>query len=197
MAVICTLNSYGQGFVFGAKAGFTNTQIVGADFNKFEVPSATNGFLIGAFARVSFIGFYVQPEVCYRNLNFTVTNNNVIVPISSVSKLNYIDVPVMFGKKILKFINISAGPNFQFLANQNLSSTNVTTLDVGKYNDFVIGAQFGVGIEFWKLCLDVRHDFSINTIGNTAALINNTQNIDFSSRVSMFQYTIGYKFVDL
>ena len=70
--VIFTIKVNGQGFVLGAKAGLTNTQIIGADFKSFEIPSSSNGFLIGAFARVSLISFYIQPEISFRNLNFNV-----------------------------------------------------------------------------------------------------------------------------
>lgn len=194
--VIFAIKVSGQGFVLGAKAGLTNTQIIGTDLKNFQIPSSSNGFLIGGFARVSLIGFYVRPEICFRNLNFTVNSSGTTNAASSATMLNYIDIPVMFGKKILKFINVSAGPNFQFLVNKDLTASNNNTLEKGNYNDFVVGAQLGVGVEIWKLCFDARYDFSINTIGNVAAVVNNSQNLDFSSRASMLQFTIGYKFID-
>ncbi|MFZ4796864.1 MAG: porin family protein [Bacteroidia bacterium] len=194
--VLVALNVNGQGFVLGAKAGLTNTQIIGADFKNFDIPSSTNGLLIGAFARVSLVSFYFQPEICFRNLSFNVYSSGNTSPSSATTKLNYIDVPVMFGKKILKIFNISAGPNFQFLVNQDLSASNASSLDKGNYNNFVLGVQLGAGAEIWKLCFDFRYDFSINSIGNAASVVNNSQNVDFSSRASMLQFTVGYKFVD-
>ncbi len=196
-AVITALNVNGQGFVLGAKAGLTNTQIVGADFKSFQIPTSSNGFLIGGFARISLIGFYIQPEISFRNLNFTVNSNGTTSAASSSTMLNYIDIPVMFGKKILNVINVSAGPNFQFLVNKDLTASDINTLGTGDYNSFVVGAQLGIGVEIWKLCFDARYDFSINSIGNVAAIVNNSQNIDFSSRASMLQFTVGYKFIDL
>lgn len=195
--VIFTIKVNGQCFVLGAKAGLTNTQIIGADFKNFEIPSSSNGFLIGGFARVSLIGFYIQPEICFRNLNFTVNSTGTTSAASSATMLNYIDIPVMFGKKILNVINVSAGPSFQFLVNKDLTANNINTLEKGNYNDFVVGVQLGVGAEIWKLCFDIRYDFSINSIGNVASVVNNSQNVDFSSRASMLQFTVGYKFIDL
>ncbi|MCF8428729.1 MAG: PorT family protein [Bacteroidia bacterium] len=197
IAVITALNVNGQGFVLGAKVGLTNTQIIGADVKSFQIPSSSNGFLIGGFTRFCIAGFYLQPEISFRNLNFTVNNTGTTSAASTATMLNYIDVPVMFGKKILKVINLSAGPNFQFLVNKDLTASNITMLEKGDYNDFVVGAQLGIGIEIWKLCFDARYDFSINSIGNVATNVNNTQNVNFSSRASMFQFTIGYKFIDL
>jgi hypothetical protein len=194
--ILFTIKVNGQGFVLGAKAGLTNTQIIGADFKSFQIPSSSNGFLVGGFARISLIGFYIQPEISFRNLNFTVNSTGTTSAANTATMLNYVDVPVMFGKKILKFINVSAGPNFQFLVNKDLTASDINTLEKGNYNDFVLGAQLGVGVEIWKLCFDARYDFSINSIGNVAAVVNNSQNVDFSSRASMLQLTVGYKFID-
>jgi hypothetical protein len=139
---------------------------------------------------------FVQPEISFRNLNFTVNSNGTTSPSSAATKLNYIDVPVLFGKKVLGVINVCAGPNFQFLVNQDLSANNASNLATGNYNNFVVGAQIGVGFDVWKLCFDARYDFSINSIGNAASAVN-TQNVDFSSRASMLQFTVGYKFINL
>jgi len=196
LTVLFALNANSQSFQLGLKAGLTNTQIIGSDFKNFEVPSSSNGILIGAFSRIGFAGMFVQPEISFRNLNFTVNSNGTTSPSSAATKLNYIDVPILFGKKVLGVINVCAGPNFQFLVNQDLSANNASNLATGNYNNFVVGAQIGVGFDVWKLCFDARYDFSINSIGNAASAVN-TQNVDFSSRASMLQFTVGYKFINL
>ncbi len=196
LIALFVLNAHAQTFQLGIKAGLTNTQIIGSDFKNFEVPSSSNGILIGAFSRIGFAGMFVQPEISFRNLNFTVNSNGTTSSSSAATKLNYIDVPVLFGKKVLGVINVCAGPNFQFLVNQDLSANNASNLATGNYNNFVVGAQIGVGFDVWKLCFDARYDFSINSIGNAASAVN-TQNVDFSSRASMLQFTVGYKFINL
>ena len=196
LIVLFALNVPAQTFQLGLKAGLTNTQIIGSDFKNFEVPSSSNGILIGAFSRIGFAGMFVQPEISFRNLNFTFNSNGTTSPSSAATKLNYIDVPILFGKKVLGVINVCVGPNFQFLVNQDLSANNASNLATGNYNNFVVGAQIGVGFDVWKLCFDARYDFSINSIGNAASAVN-TQNVDFSSRASMLQFTVGYKFINL
>jgi hypothetical protein len=196
LIVLFALNVQAQTFQLGIKAGLTNTQIIGSDLKNFEVPSSSNGILIGAFSRIGFAGMFVQPEISFRNLNFSVNSNGTTSPSSAATKLNYIDVPILFGKKVLGVINVCAGPNFQFLVNQDLSANNASNLATGNYNDFVVGAQVGVGFDVWKLCIDARYDFSINSIGNAASAVN-TQNVDFSFRASMLQFTVGYKFINL
>ena len=196
LTALFALNAHAQTLQLGIKAGLTNTQIIGADFKSFEIPSSTNGILIGAFSRIGFAGMFVQPEISFRNLNFTVNSNGTTSPSSAATKLNYIDVPVLFGKKLFGLVHVCAGPNFQFLVNQDLSTTNAADLAKGNYNNFVVGAQIGVGFDVWKLCFDARYDFSINSIGKAANAVN-SQNIDFSSRASMLQFTVGYKFINL
>lgn len=195
-ALLMVFNSNAQSFKLGVKAGITNTQIIGSDFKNFELPSSSNCFLIGAFSRIGFAGFFIQPEIDFRNLEFSVTNPGNTTNAQALTKLHYIDVPVLFGKKILKVMHVSAGPNFQFLVNQDLSATNTANLNIGNYNNFVVGAQVGVGFDIWKLCFDARYDFTINSIGSAASSIG-TQNVDFSSRASMFQFTLGYKLINL
>jgi hypothetical protein len=195
LCLFFTISLNAQTFQLGVKAGLTNTQVIGSDFKNFEIPSSANGILIGVFSRIGIAGVFIQPELCFRNLNFTVNSDGTTSGPSATSKLSYIDVPVLLGKKIFGLVHVCAGPNFQFLVNKDLTSSSAATLANGDYNNFVLGAQVGVGFDVWKLSFDARYDFSVNTIGNVANAVNN-QNVNFSSRASMLQFTIGYKFVN-
>ena len=42
----------------------------------------------------------------FRNLNFTVNSIGTTSAANTATMLNYIDIPVMFGKKILNVINV-------------------------------------------------------------------------------------------
>ncbi len=194
--VLITLKSKSQSFQFGLKAGISQTYVLNYDVKNFSIPNSTNGYLIGAFTKIGFAGMFVNPEVYFRNFSLpVVSNTNSTSSIVSNTSLNYIDVPVLFGKKLFRFFSLSAGPNFQFLINKQISNSNQNVLGNGEFNDFVLGAQLGAGLDIWRLTFDFRYDFSINTIGKIANTINNS-NVDFSSRTSMLQFKIGYKFVD-
>lgn len=187
-----------QEFVLGAKAGLTSTQVIGSDFKSFSSPDNYNGFLVGAYTRVGLVSFFIQPEILFRNLNFSVANNNNS---SASNNLSYIDVPVLFGKKFLKLVRVSAGPNFQFLVNKDITVSNasnaVDPIKGGDFKNFVLGAQAGLGVDIWKLSFDIRYDFSLTQIGEAAKLVNNNNSVDFSTRASMFQFSIGYRFIKL
>ncbi len=196
--LVCFSGSKAQEFVLGVKAGLTSTQVIGSDFKSFSSPDNYNGFLVGAYTRVGLVSFFIQPEILFRNLNFSVANNNNS---SASNNLSYIDVPVLFGKKFLKLVRVSAGPNFQFLVNKDITVSNassaVDTIKEGDFKNFVLGAQAGLGVDVWKLSFDVRYDFSLTQIGEAAKLVNNNNSVDFSTRASMFQFSIGYRFIKL
>lgn len=190
-----------QEFVLGAKLGVTTTQVLGSDYKNFSTPDNYNGLLLGAYTRLSFVGFFVQPEILLRNLNFNITNKQNGANSTAKNNLTYVDVPVLFGKKLLKLVRLSAGPNFQFLVNKDISISNASFVDPikeGDFNNFVLGAQAGIGVDVWKLSFDIRYDFSLSKIGEAAKLVNtNVNNTDFSSRASMLQFSVGYRFIKL
>ncbi len=196
--LVCFSVSKAQEFALGAKVGLTSTQVIGSDFKSFSSPDNYNGFLLGAYTRIGLVSFFIQPEILFRNLNFSVANNNNS---SASNKLSYIDVPVLFGKKILKLVRVSAGPNFQFLVDKDVTISNasgtVDPLKEGDFKNFVLGAQAGLGVDVWKLSFDVRYDFSLTQIGAAAQLANNSNSVDFSTRASMLQFSIGYRFIKL
>lgn len=190
-----------QEFVLGAKLGVTTTQVLGSDYKNFSTPDNYNGLLLGAYTRLSFVGFFVQPEILLRNLNFNINNKQNGANSTAKNNLTYVDVPVLFGKKLLKLVRLSAGPNFQFLVNKDISISNASVVDPikeGDFNNFVLGAQAGIGVDVWKLSFDIRYDFSLSKIGEAAKLVNtNANNTDFSSRASMLQFSVGYRFIKL
>lgn len=196
---LCT-QAKAQDFSGGLKAGLSNTQLISADLKNLKVPENYNGFVGGAWLRLEGLGLFIQPELLLRTLKFSVESieKNGISSLSN--NLTYLDVPVIGGKKFLGFLRLGAGPNFQFLISKNSSLSNTgnaltTKLDIGDYSDLVVGAQIAAGLDVWKLSLDVRYDFSINTIGQIARLSSNSiPNVDFSTRAAMLNVTLAYRF---
>ena len=64
-----------------------------------------------------------------------------------------IDVPVLIGFKPFKYLNIFAGPRFEY----NKKVKDLNNLSISDLNtDFQIGLQYGVGVKFYKFELDLR-----------------------------------------
>ncbi|MFC2110810.1 outer membrane beta-barrel protein, partial [Bacteroidota bacterium] len=124
----------------------------------------SNGFHAGIWlrAKIPVVGLYVRPEINYTQIKneylIAGTNNGTTVSETIGNKLNKIDVPVLIGLKILKFGNIFIGPNFQYLLK---SENDVPSVEDFK-SEFTIGAVAGVGLEVWKLGLDIRVESGFN-----------------------------------
>lgn len=137
----------------------------------------SSGYHAGVWLRVKVpvVGLYVRPELNYTNLSSEyIIGYPSAGPLSAGNatakfELNKIDVPVLLGFKVLKFGNIFIGPNFQYLTKSELtiaasdpliSSINSTNDEIDQ--EISVGLVAGVGLEVWKLGLDVRLETGFN-----------------------------------
>lgn len=178
-----------QSFVLGVKAGL-NRGSLSTDISGLS-EDANYGFVAGAFTRVGILGFFAQPEFQYNQRRGTISNANF----SSTQTLTYIDVPLLVGKKVLGLVRFCAGPNLQFLMNATQSGDNDPNFSKANFNDFALGGIAGVGVDIFKVAIDIRYDFSISNLGKEIEV--NGQSFDYGTRSGMWQLTIGYKLLDL
>lgn len=146
---------------YGLKAGINfNSQLnISADIesisNKINIFESRNGQHLGVFLKLSFKDFFLRPE-----LNYTQIKNSYDIPYILVQTKNIvtnfdqkkIDIPVMFGYKVFKNLNVFAGPRFEFIRNVDFNNINVEDLK----NDYRVGLQFGLGIKFSRFEIDIR-----------------------------------------
>ena len=141
---------------FGAKAGINynnngdlklsnvvNNAIAGAD--------AKSGYHVGLWfkGKLPLIGVYLRPEIVY-----TQVKNEYLYKGNATSyNFQKIDVPVLFGKKVLGFANVFVGPSFQYVLGTDFGLDNVSEVSLDKFS---LGLQSGFGVEFGKLGIDVR-----------------------------------------
>lgn len=183
-----------QMFDLGIKAGLNRGELTTKQQNLYSESASSIGFCAGAFARVGILGFFVQPELMFsqRKGAFQSTANQTAV----IQSLNYVDVPVLIGYKLL-FARVNFGPNFQFLAgaNQKAEGTAIDrNFSKDNFKSSNIGYQAGIGFDLSKITLDIRYD---GVFGNAGKKIIDAagNTIDYSTRPSMLQFTIGFKFL--
>lgn len=157
------------------------------------------GYQFGAFARVSLLGFYVQPELLFSNSNseltFNIKDGEVEMDVVGEVKLNKIDIPVMIGKRFLKVVRVNAGPVFTMLLSEDVDQagasdtfTDITT----NYKKSTIGAQFGVGIDISVLTVDLRYELGLQSLADDISVGNTKFNTD--QRMNQFLVSLGLKF---
>jgi hypothetical protein len=191
-------SSYAQLFTLGPKIGLSSSKInVAEDVNGIISGDAEVGFHAGLFARVSILGFYVQPEALFTSAsgNIIIDDQTVTNNVESVQNLTYnkLDVPVMVGIKIGNIIRVNAGPTFSFILDQDIreEGTSVINNISQNYNEANVGYQVGVGLDISKLVIDLKYENNLSVLGESVTIANQTFPTDMRNR--LFQLTLGWK----
>ncbi|MEN9445059.1 MAG: hypothetical protein RIS47_1950 [Bacteroidota bacterium] len=190
---------------YGVKFGL-NYNFSGVD--KVEVPTSITditkgtgdraGLHFGGFVRfkVPLLGLYLQPELLYTRLNTSYvqkaangTNEDFKIGV------NRIDIPVLFGRKMLGFTHIHAGPVFSFNTNEMISLANTHDASTTKMN---LGLHVGVGLDLGHLIIDARYETALNKTVTEfllgQAIGGTDQQIQIDNRPSMILISAAYKF---
>ncbi|WP_026777832.1 outer membrane beta-barrel protein [Polaribacter sp. Hel_I_88] len=132
--------------------------------------SAKTGFHTGLWFRgkIPILGLYIRPELLYTQVKTEFEQQSG----SEDYSFKKIDVPVLIGKKFLGFANAFVGPSFQYILDDDISFNNLTT---DEFDKFSVGVQFGAGVEFGKLGIDVRWERGLS---ENEAKFANTQRVD-------------------
>ena len=145
----------------------------------------STGFQLGLFTEIDLITFYIRPEINLifsRSKNgtaFTSANNNTNILSESINiaehtyKSTDIQVPIIFGYKVLGPISIFAGPTFKY----NLSNSSNFDLEEieDKYN---LSLLLGTRVKVKSFSVGLRYERGLN---NNELLIINANGIDIDN----------------
>ena len=187
--------AYSQGFEIGIKGGLN---IAAAGAVKVLVPgvgisskNTYNGGVYGRF-KIKLIGVFVQPELVYntRGYNFNITEPITNTTINIKQQAYYIDMPVLVGLKMFKFLRVYAGPNFQYLLKNEITGIdNIVTFQKNDMKKANTGVQIGFGLDLSKFRVDVKYDFNPTDMGSPFSYQGKEQLI----KTSMVTIQLGYK----
>ena len=174
---------------FGIKAGI-NYNNNGEDAFKnatndiAEGASAKTGYHAGIWFRgkLPILGLYLRPEIIYTE----VKSEFEVLARTEDYNFKKLDVPVLVGKKILGFAHVFAGPSFQYILEDKIDFSNLST---DEFNKFTVGMQFGAGVEFDNIGIDVRWERGLT---NSEAKFANNTKID--NRVNQIIFGVSLKF---
>ena len=192
-ALTFSLTAYSQGFEIGIKGGMNITAAdVMKEASKDVQITNKNTYNGGVYGRlkIKLIGIFVQPELVYntRGYNFDITANGKTYNIKQ--QAYYLDVPVLVGLKMFKFLRVYAGPNFQYLLKNEITGINdivgFEKKDMKKANT---GVQLGFRLDLSKFRVDVKYDFNPSDMGSPFSYQGKEQLI----KTSMVTIQLGYK----
>ncbi len=201
----CCLNSWfilNAQVEYGIKAGINSIDLIsdgikineGNQLLKIDYLESGYGHQLGMYARVKFLGFYVEPNFMFNSnkVNYRLTNYTEGLPISVIFNERYynLDMPLNIGIKSGIF-RLYGGP----VAHVHITSTS-DLIDLKSYNQkfnkATYGYQAGFGFDLWKLRLDVAYEGNLSAFGDHINVDGNSYS--FGTSASRILGTLGYKF---
>ena len=197
VALLTAQVAHAQILELGVKAGLSGCTLQLEDTKSVSMTTESNTtYNFGVYGRVKVpvIGFYVQPELMInsRASNFTVEDAGTKTIF--LNKVNYFEIPVMFGFKILKIARFYGGPNFQFVTNQTTEIPANNPLFVkSDLKSSTTGMQFGIGADLARIRADLKWDANMGSM-RTPFIYNG---ISPNMTSSMISLQVGFKLFDL
>ena len=175
LVIVFTLMSsflFSQNTSWGIKGGLNynaNGNYFESVSNNYENPDRNIGFHFGVFGKIG-RDLYIKPELVY-----TSTKSDYDSGDFDMKKL---DAPLLVGIKIIGPLSVFGGPSFQYILDTDSGISGLSINNVE--NDFSIGLNFGVAINFEKFGLDLRYERGFSD--NEATFLDNN-NIAVNDRL--------------
>ncbi|WOD43834.1 outer membrane beta-barrel protein [Hwangdonia lutea] len=131
-----------------------------------EHPDRNVGYHFGLFGKIG-KQVYFKPELVYTSTKSDYNNNSF--------KMQKIDAPMLVGLKVLGPISVFGGPSFQYILDTDFKASDLSINKIE--NDFSVGLNFGIGLNFNKLGIDVRYERGLSN-NEATFLDNNGVNVD-------------------
>ena len=160
-----------EGSAFGIKGGLNysaNGDYFESISDNAKHPDRNVGYHIGIFGKIG-DKLYFKPELVY-----TATKSDYDSDHFNVKK---IDAPLLVGLKVLGPISVFAGPSLQYILDTDFEGINIDNVE----EDFSVGLNFGIGLNFNKIGIDLRYERGFNN--NEATFIDNNLGADTVSRI--------------
>ena len=174
---------------FGVKGGinYNSNSIRNASSDVFSGAESRTGYHAGIWLRLKLpvLGLYLKPELVYTSLE-----NEVFYKTSSKTTtydFQKIDIPVLLGTKVLGIGNIYIGPSFQYILDSGFGISDITSVDS---DGFTVGLQFGGGIEFGRLGIDVRWERAFSDI--ESSFVSNLGSVNYDTRINQIIFGLTY-----
>lgn len=152
-------------FQFGVKAGANL-----AKFTTENTFSSDNraGYYAGVWTRIGAAGIHLQPELYLTGKNTTLKSSNGA---ETEVKFTSLDVPVLIGTKLGAAgvgIRLNTGPVFSFiLDDQQKFKDAANQVFKGDFKGQNISWQFGTGLDFGQLGIDLRYEKGLSKLNNS------------------------------
>ncbi len=196
---------------FGPKVGYQTTKL---SMDKQTIKSDFKGNMaFGVFARLTIKNVVLQPELLYfksgkvfevnalgndwgfdnliPNPTFTINQSNLALPI--MIGYQFIDIPIIK-------MRANVGPVFYFAVGKTEYSSNFTgdtktKVQESPNEDMTMGAALNLGIDIWKLTLDVNYSLGLTDAFDDEINVPGLGEVEIGddTKQNIFTVTLGFK----
>ena len=196
---------------FGPKVGYQTTKL---SVDKANIKSDFKGNMtFGVFARLTIKNIVIQPELLYfksgkvfevnvlgndwgfdnfiPNPTFTINQSNLALPI--MIGYQFIDIPIIK-------MRANVGPVFYFAVGKTEYSSNFTgdtktKVQESPNEDMTMGAALNLGIDIWKLTLDVNYSLGLTDAFDDEINVPGLGEVEIGddTKQNIFTVTLGFK----
>ena len=156
---------------FGIKGGLNyngNGDYFESISSNAKNPDRNVGYHIGLFGKLG-KDFYFKPELVYSNTKSSYDSDDFV--------MKKLDAPLLVGVKVIGPVSVFGGPSLQYIVDTEFDGITIDNVK----EDFTIGLNFGVAVNFDKFGIDLRYERGFND--NEAIFINNNIGSGIVSRI--------------
>ncbi|MBQ0767917.1 MAG: PorT family protein [Bizionia sp.] len=153
---------------FGLKGGINynaNGDYYDSATQSSESPESTIGYHIGVFGKTGG-RLYIRPELMYTKTETEYSSGNF--------KLQKLDAPILIGLNIIGPLHVFAGPSLQYIIDSEFENATIGDFK----DDFTVGLNLGVGLNFNKVGIDLRYERGFND--KEVSLINDNSSVNIN-----------------
>ena len=167
------------GFQFGLNDdNFGSIESISNKIDNYDLDiKNSTGFQFGVFTEIDLITFYIRPEL---NLIFSKSKNAAAYSLDegiNIAEHSYksseIQLPIIFGYKVLGPISVFGGPSFKY----NLSNSSNFNLEDIK-DKYTLSLLLGSRVKIRSISLGLRYERGLN---NNEVLIINANGVDLDN----------------
>ena len=186
LAFFMSIHLYSQNEL-GLKLGLTSYDLAQKEIGsteelKLSIKDAGYGFQFGIYGRIGLLGLYVQPEILLNSniVRYKLEDLDNLDTLAQIRSTKYqdLDIPVLIMISP-GFFKIYAGPVGHYHYKKISEFTNRDKIKEA-LNNLTYGYQFGVGITFNSLTLDVRYESNFSNTFKTFIIDDKEFKIDES-----------------
>ncbi|MDG5493058.1 PorT family protein [Psychroserpens sp. SPM9] len=171
LTLFCFSASAQKGSSFGLKGGL-NYNANGDYFESIgdnaQHPDRNIGYHIGVFGKIG-NDLYFRPELIYTSTKSDYQNDSF--------DMKKIDAPLLVGIKVIGPVSVFGGPSLQYILDTEFEGINIDNVE----DDFSVGLNFGIGLNFNKIGIDLRYERGFSD--NEATFIGNNLGEGIISRI--------------